>query len=98
MHGHVRSAWYFGIESFLIPDVHALGVHEVSPYSPAAMAGLKPGDMILSVNGYAFDNDSILPEMIQTSGGFLDLEVYREGMESPMTVQVRLRRLRITSH
>ena len=98
VHGQVRSAWYFGIESFLIPDVHALGVHEVSPYSPAAMAGLKPGDMILSVNGYAFDNDSILPEMIQTSGGFLDLEVYREGMESPMTVQVRLRRLRITSH
>lgn len=98
VHGHVRSAWYFGIESFLIPDVHALGVHEVSPYSPAAMAGLKPGDMILSVNGYAFDNDSVLPEMIQTSGGILDLEVYREGMESPMAVQVRLRRLRITSH
>ncbi len=98
MHGHVRSAWYFGIESFLIPDMHALGVHEVSPYSPAAMAGLKAGDMILSVNGYAFDNESVLPEMIQTSGGFLNLEVYREGLEAPMTVQVRLRRLRITSH
>jgi len=98
VHGHVRTAWYFGIESFLIPDVHALGVHEVSPYSPAAMAGLQPGDMILSVNGYAFDNESILPQMIQTSGGILDLEVYREGMESPMVVQVRLRRLRITTH
>ncbi|HBV66624.1 MAG TPA: hypothetical protein DEF45_26820 [Rhodopirellula sp.] len=96
--GHVRSAWYFGIESFLIPDMHALGVHEVSPYSPAALAGLQPGDMILSVNGYAFDNESVLPEMIQTSSGLLNLEVYREGLEAPMTVQVRLRRLRITSH
>jgi len=98
VHGHVRTAWYFGVESFLIPDLHALGVHEVSPYSPAAMAGLKPGDMILSVNGYALDNESILPEMIQTSGGVLNLEVYREGLEAPMAVQVRLRRLRITSH
>ena len=98
IHGHVRSAWYFGVESFLIPDMHALGVHEVSPYSPAAMAGLQPGDMILSVNGFAFDNESVLPEMIQTSGGLLNLEVYREGLEAPMVVQVRLRRLRITSH
>lgn len=97
IHGHVRSAWYFGIESFLIPDVHALGVHEVSPFSPAAMAGLQPGDMILSVNGYAFDNETVLPHMIQTSGGILDLEVYREGMDAPVHVQVRLRRLRITS-
>ena len=31
VHGHVRSAWYFGIESFLIPDVHALGVHVFHP-------------------------------------------------------------------
>lgn len=98
MHGHVRSAWYFGIESFLIPDMHALGVHEVSPYSPAALAGLQPGDMILSVNGYAFDTESVLPEMIQTSSGLLNLEVYREGLEAPMVVQVRLRRLRITSY
>ncbi len=98
MHGHVRSAWYFGIESFLIPDMHALGVHEVSPYSPAAIAGLQPGDMILSVNGYAFDNESVLLEMIQTSGGLLNLEVYREGLETPMIVQVHLRRLRITSY
>lgn len=98
IHGHVRSAWYFGIDSFLIPDMHALGVHEVSPYSPAAMAGLQPGDMILSVNGYAFDNESVLPEMIQTSGGVLNLEVYREGLEAPMVVQVRLRRLRITTY
>ena len=98
VYGHARSAWYFGIESFLIPDVHALGVHQVSPYSPAAMAGLQAGDMILSVNGYAFDNDAVLPEMIQTSGGILNLEVYREGMEAPMTVQVRLRRLRVTSY
>lgn len=97
VHGHVRSAWYFGIESFLIPDMHALGVHQVSPYSPAALAGLQPGDMILSVNGYAFDNESVLPEMIQTSGGVLSLEVYREGLEAPMVVQVRLRRLRIST-
>ena len=49
-------------------------------------------------DGYAFDNDAVLPEMIQTSGGILNLEVYREGMEAPMTVQVRLRRLRVTSY
>lgn len=98
IHGHARTAWYFGIESFLIPDMHALGVHEVSPYSPAAMAGLQSGDMILSVNGYAFDSETVLPDMIRNSGGVLNLEVYREGLEAPMTVQVRLRRLRITSH
>ena len=98
IHGHARTAWYFGVESFLIPDMHALGVHEVSPYSPAAMAGLQSGDMILSVNGYAFDSETVLPDMIRNSGGVLNLEVYREGLEAPMTVQVRLRRLRITSH
>ena len=62
------------------------------------MAGLQSGDMILSVNGYAFDSETVLPDMIRNSGGVLNLEVYREGLEAPMTVQVRLRRLRITSH
>ena len=98
IHGHVQTAWYFGIESFLIPDLCALGVHEVSPYSPAALAGLMPGDMILSVNGYALNNESVLPEVIQRSGGILNLEVYRDGFEAPVVVDVRLRRLRITTY
>ena len=98
IHGHVQTAWYFGIESFLIPDLCALGVHEVTPYSPAALAGLMPGDMILSVNGYALDSESVLPEMIQRSGGILNIEVYRDGLEAPVVVDVRLRRLRITTY
>jgi hypothetical protein len=97
-HTHVRMAWYLGLECMLIPDLHALGVQEVSPMSPAYFAGLEPGDMILSVNGYGFDSENTLTDVIRDSDGFITLEVFREGLDAPITMDIQLRRMMVVRY
>jgi hypothetical protein len=95
---HVRMAWYLGLECMLIPDLHALGVQEVSPMSPAYFAGLEPGDMILSVNGFGFDSETTLTDIIRDSDGFITLEVFREGLDAPITMDIQLRRMMVVRY
>lgn len=91
-------AWYLGLECMLIPDLHALGVQEVSPMSPAYFAGLEPGDMILSVNGFGFDSETTLTDIIRDSDGFITLEVFREGLDAPITMDIQLRRMMVVRY
>ena len=95
--GYQRSAWYFGVECMLIPDLTSYGIQAVMANSPAERAGLQAGDMIVSINGYTIDDESVLHTSIQRSGGQLVLGVIREGTEEPVLVDVLLDRVAVVS-
>ena len=70
-----RIARYFGLSK-----VTGIIVSEVEEAGPAAEAGLKVGDIILSVNGQPMGSGDDLTEILIDSsvGDVLDLQVYRE--------------------
>ncbi len=76
----------------------AYGVQDVKPNSPAAFAGLRQGDLIVSINGQGIEDESVLPYAIQTSGGHLELEVIREGSDEPTLVYVTLQQIERLSY
>ena len=96
--GQARMAWYLGLECMLIPDLHALGVQEVAAMSPAHFAGLEPGDMILSVNGFGIDSENTLSDVIRNSDGIITLEVFREGLDAPVAIDIQLRRMMVVRY
>lgn len=96
--GYVSSSWYFGVDCILVPDMAAYGIQDVKLNSPAALAGLQQGDLIVSINGLEIADESVLPNAIQTSGGLLNLGVIRNGAEEPVLVQVALRRIQKLSY
>jgi regulator of sigma E protease len=60
-------------------------VSQVAPESPAAQAGLRPGDIIRSVNGKPVDRSSQLRDAIDASGGMpVSFALERSG--APITV------------
>ncbi|MEU6035238.1 trypsin-like peptidase domain-containing protein [Actinomadura sp. NPDC047616] len=48
------------------PQQTAVGVVEVTPGGPAQKAGIRPGDLILAVNGASTPNISVLAEVLAT--------------------------------
>lgn len=66
-----------------------LVVLHVAPEGPAAKAGLKPRDLITTVNGQPVGTVQSLQEAIKTAGlgGSITLGVFRDGVDlAPMTV------------
>jgi serine protease DegQ len=65
-------------------------VTRVSPDSPAAQAGVKPGDVIVQLNGKAIhgDNDLHNAEGILPIGSTIDLQLLRDG--KPVSLSARL--------
>jgi regulator of sigma E protease len=65
--------------AYMIPHDIVTGqivVQEVNPGSPAEMAGIKPGDTLLSVNGRTLNNSSDLARQIQLNlGKEIDISV-----------------------
>jgi len=98
VNGGVSSSWYFGIDCILIPDMTAYGIQAVKPNSPAAFAGLKQGDLIVSINGNGIADESVLSHAIHTSGGLLELGVIRDGSDQPVLVEVALQRIQKLSY
>ena len=65
-------------------------VNSVDKASPAAAAGLEPGDVILAANGREITNTGDLPVMIagMSAGETVKLQVWRAGSTREITVKV----------
>ncbi|GHA89367.1 DegQ family serine endoprotease [Modicisalibacter luteus] len=77
-------------ESFGLDGAKGALIAEVAPNTPAADAGLKAGDIILSVNGEEVDRSTTLPRLIGrvNPGSEAKLEVLRNGERVENTVTV----------
>ena len=79
-------SYYVGLNCTYIPDMQAYGVQSVNDGSPAQLAGLLPGDLILTVNGQpVFDPNLVNTELVR---GRLDLQVIRQGLPAPILLTV----------
>ena len=60
---------------------HGLLIVDVAGDSAASAAGLKPGDVIVSIDGTTTDDNSSLGDVIRTAGAgkVIDLKIYRDG-------------------
>ena len=76
-----RRSYFVGLTCVFIPDMQAYGVQTVSANSPAEAAGVRPGDIILSINGRSISGDSVLKE--EMSRGRLEMEFVRDDQEVP---------------
>lgn len=72
---------------FNLPDTRGALVNQVQPDGAADKAGLKPGDVIRSVNGTRINQSSDLPPLVGAlaPGTRVTLGVYRDGREREMT-------------
>lgn len=98
-HGKVTRGW-LGVmvqpidadlaKSFGLDRPRGALVAEVQPDSPAARAGLKSGDVILSFDGQAIDDTAQLPARVGATpvGKKVDVEVLREGKEKTLAVTI----------
>ncbi|MDB6154296.1 MAG: 2-alkenal reductase [Chthoniobacteraceae bacterium] len=77
-------------QEFKAPDTQGAFIHDVVPTSPAAKAGLKPGDIIRRLNGTVIRNSAALREQVAASavGAKLSLDYLREGVEKNVEVEV----------
>jgi serine protease Do len=73
-----------------LPDTRGALIPEVTPGSPGDKAGLRPGDVIRSVDGRAIKRSSELPPIIgaMAPGTEVELGILRDG--KPRTVEVVL--------
>ena len=76
------------VKGFDLPDNRGALVNEVLTGSPAAKAGLSPGDVIRSVNGRPVNDSSDLPPLIgaMAPGSKVTLGLLRDGKARDITV------------
>jgi serine protease Do len=79
-------------ESFGLPRPDGALIAQVAPDSPAAAAGLKPGDVITQVNGEAIERSGSLSSRIglASPGDKVAIEVWRD--KAPRKMEIKLAR------
>jgi serine protease Do len=100
-HGHVTRGWLgVAIQSITPAIAKSLGmdpdrpvgalVASVTPNSPAAKAGLKPGDVILSAEGHQIKTVHDLPRLVAKApvGEKFDLQVRRSGKDMTLAATI----------
>src|SRR5262245_1872859 len=101
-HGHVTRGWLGVTIQKLTPEVgeslgvdptHGALVSAVTPKSPAAKAGIEPGDVVLRYDGKAIDEHHGLPSLVAATpvGSTVALEIIRDG--KPRTLDVTVAKL-----
>ncbi len=77
-------------QSLGVPEGKGALVAAVTPDSPAAKAGVKPGDLIVAMDGKALEDFKALPKQVAATepGKRATLEVVREGKTRELTVTV----------
>ncbi len=77
-------------ENFGLKSPQGALVSSVQKGSPAAKAGLEPGDVILKFNGTPINRSSDLPSMVASlrAGAAAKIEVWRDGKTREITAQV----------
>lgn len=97
--GHVTRGW-LGVsiqgmdsslaDSFGLDQPSGALVAQVSPDSPAEDAGVEPGDVILSFNGQAVSDSSLLPPLVGATppGDKVEMEVLRNGKRKTLKVKI----------
>jgi regulator of sigma E protease len=89
----VLSFLIFTVIAWVATPFVGLRFFEVQPASPAATAGLKPGDAILGIEGHQFEffgESQILTELRQDAGKTVTLTIeHPDGRVEPVTVALR---------
>lgn len=75
--------------SFRVAQDRGIIVLSVLPNSPAARAGLRAGDVIVSVNGNRIENVNQIQQQVDATGinNPMQLTVSRNGKAQPLTVR-----------
>jgi len=97
--GHVTRGW-LGVtlqkltsdlaETFKVDAGHGVLVSAVTPDSPAARAGVAPGDVIVRWDGTAVDEHAALPTLVAETpvGKTVDVEALRDGTRRTFSITV----------
>jgi len=77
-------------ESFKMEKPYGALVSKVLPESPAAAAGLKPGDVIVKFNSEEIETSAELPPLVGKAavGGKTPVEVIRKGLTRRLSVKI----------
>ncbi|MES2571768.1 MAG: Do family serine endopeptidase [Verrucomicrobiota bacterium] len=77
-------------QEFNAPDTQGAFIHDVVPDSPAARAGLRPGDIIRKVNGAVVRNSTALRDLVAATGvgTKLSIEFLRDGVAQTAAAEV----------
>ncbi len=87
-----NARWYLGVKGMILPGT-GLGIEEVAAGSPADLAGLRPGLVILECNGIQLLDEQALAEVMKQSGGLLEMQLLDEEQGDQSAVTVKMRRL-----
>ncbi|NDJ16334.1 HhoA/HhoB/HtrA family serine endopeptidase [Myxacorys almedinensis] len=74
---------------FQVKQTEGIVVLKVLPNSPAAQAGLRPGDVIASVNGAAIENTKQVQQQVDATGinNSMQITVNRNGQTQQLTIR-----------
>lgn len=84
----IQEVSYDLAKSFGLQSANGALIAEVMPDGPAAQVGLKPGDIVLSVNGEAVKSSNDLPVLVgmMPPGTTLTLGIWRDGKQQDVAV------------